>query len=106
MGYHCRETPSTRERGHAAMIRKLKEPVFDDDNPEWTEEDFAIATRFEGGIKATDLTPEILARIARRAESVNEGGRSGANCRALPQPALHHRGLNERCEQRMRFEWA
>jgi uncharacterized protein (DUF4415 family) len=48
------------------MSRKPKEPVFDDDNPEWTEEDFAMATRFEGGIRVTDLTPEILARVARR----------------------------------------
>jgi uncharacterized protein (DUF4415 family) len=48
------------------MSRKPKEPVFDDDNPEWTAEDFAVATRFEGGIKAKDLTPEILARVARR----------------------------------------
>jgi hypothetical protein len=47
------------------VIRKSKEPVFDDDNPEWTEEDFANAMRFEGGIKATDLTPEILAQVAR-----------------------------------------
>ena len=48
------------------MPRKAKEPVFDDDNPEWTEEDFAIATSFEPGIKASDLTPEILANVARR----------------------------------------
>jgi uncharacterized protein (DUF4415 family) len=48
------------------MPRKLKKPIFDDDNPEWTEEDFAMATHFEGGIKAKDLTPEILARVARR----------------------------------------
>ncbi|MCX7320312.1 MAG: BrnA antitoxin family protein [Hyphomicrobiales bacterium] len=48
------------------MSRKPKEPVFDDDNPEWTAEDFAIATRFEPGIKASDLTPEILANVARR----------------------------------------
>ncbi|MET0446428.1 MAG: BrnA antitoxin family protein [Pseudorhodoplanes sp.] len=48
------------------MSRKQKEPVFDDDNPEWTKEDFALATHFEPGIKATDLTPEILARVARR----------------------------------------
>jgi len=48
------------------MSRKLKEPVLDEDNPEWTEEDFLVATRFEGDIKATDLTPEILARVARR----------------------------------------
>jgi hypothetical protein len=45
------------------MSRKAKEPMFDDDNPEWTEEDFARATRFEGGIKATDLTPEILEQV-------------------------------------------
>jgi uncharacterized protein (DUF4415 family) len=48
------------------MSRKLKQPVFDDDNPEWTEEDFAAATRFRGGIKAKDLTPEILTRVGRR----------------------------------------
>lgn len=48
------------------MSRKLKEPVFDDDNPEWTEEDFATAPRFEPGIKMSDLTPEILATVARR----------------------------------------
>ena len=47
------------------MPRKLKEPVFDDDNPEWTEEDFARATYFDHPIKAKDLTPEILARIRR-----------------------------------------
>jgi uncharacterized protein (DUF4415 family) len=48
------------------MSRKPKRPVFDDDNPEWTDEDFAKATRFEPAIKAKDLTPEILARVARR----------------------------------------
>jgi uncharacterized protein (DUF4415 family) len=48
------------------MSRKLKQPVFDDDNPEWTEEDFAAATRFRGGIKAKDLTSEILTRVGRR----------------------------------------
>jgi uncharacterized protein (DUF4415 family) len=46
------------------MPRKSKEPVFDDDNPEWTVEDFAKATRLPG-IKAKDLTPEILASIPR-----------------------------------------
>jgi uncharacterized protein (DUF4415 family) len=48
------------------MSRKPKQPVFDDDNPEWTDEDFAMATRFDPPIKAKDLTPEILARVARR----------------------------------------
>jgi hypothetical protein len=63
------------------MPRKPKELIFDDDNPEWTEADFANATWFEGGLKATDLTPEILEQIR--------------NAR-LHQPRLHHRGLDER----------
>jgi uncharacterized protein (DUF4415 family) len=44
------------------MPRKSKEPVFDDDNPEWTKADFARAARFNG-LKAKDLTPEMLARV-------------------------------------------
>jgi hypothetical protein len=62
--------------GDAKMIQKSKEPVFDDDNPEWTEEDFANAFYFEGGIKATDLTPEILARVARH--SAQKAPKKGA----------------------------
>jgi uncharacterized protein (DUF4415 family) len=48
------------------MPRKSKEPMFDDDNPEWTEEDFAKATTYDPPIRATELTPKILAGIARR----------------------------------------
>ena len=44
------------------MPRKAREPVFDDDNPEWTKADFARATRFDG-VKMKDLTPEMLARV-------------------------------------------
>lgn len=40
------------------MHRKLKEPVFDEDNPEWTEEDFAKARPPE-----EVLPPEILAQF-------------------------------------------
>ena len=47
------------------MPRKIKEPVFDEDNPEWTAEDFARATRFPDGIKAKDITPEILEMVSR-----------------------------------------
>ena len=44
--------------------RKLLPPPPDhDDNPEWTENDFARATQFPGGIKVTDLTPEILEQV-------------------------------------------
>jgi len=40
------------------MPRKLKEPVFDEDNPEWTEEDFARARSPE-----EVLPPDILAQF-------------------------------------------
>jgi uncharacterized protein (DUF4415 family) len=42
------------------MPRKKNEPVFDDDNPEWTEADFARATKYPGGISLTDLAAEIM----------------------------------------------
>jgi uncharacterized protein (DUF4415 family) len=45
------------------MSRKLKEPVFDDDNPEWTKADFARATNFPAGVRMKDLKPGELARI-------------------------------------------
>jgi uncharacterized protein (DUF4415 family) len=45
------------------MPRKLKEPVFDDDNPEWTKADFARATKFPKGVRLGDLKPGELARI-------------------------------------------
>jgi hypothetical protein len=53
----------TRTQEMTRMPRKPEEPIFDDDNPEWTEEDFAKATWFEGGLKVTDLTPEILEQV-------------------------------------------
>ena len=31
------------------MPRKLRKPVFDDDNPEWTKADFAWAAKFPEG---------------------------------------------------------
>jgi uncharacterized protein (DUF4415 family) len=43
------------------MPRKaIKEPVFDRDNPEWTEVDFAKATRHPRGIPLKDLAAQIL----------------------------------------------
>jgi uncharacterized protein (DUF4415 family) len=38
------------------MSRKLKEPIFDDDNPEWTEADFAKARRPEEVLPAELLS--------------------------------------------------
>jgi uncharacterized protein (DUF4415 family) len=45
------------------MSRKLEEPVFDDDNPEWTKADFARATKWPEGVRLADLKPGELARI-------------------------------------------
>jgi len=45
------------------MPRKVKQPVIDDDNPEWTKADFAAATKFPGGVRLKDLRPSHLARI-------------------------------------------
>jgi uncharacterized protein (DUF4415 family) len=45
------------------MPRKAKEPVFDDDNPEWTKADFAKATKFPDGLRLKDLKPGELARL-------------------------------------------
>ena len=45
------------------MSRKVKEPAFDDDNPEWTEADFARAKRFPKGMKLKDLKPGALVRL-------------------------------------------
>jgi uncharacterized protein (DUF4415 family) len=45
------------------MPRKAKESVLDDDNPEWTKEDFAKATKFPGGLRLKDLKPGELARL-------------------------------------------
>jgi uncharacterized protein (DUF4415 family) len=45
------------------MPRKVKQPVIDDDNPEWTKADFATATKFPGGVRLKDLKPSALARV-------------------------------------------
>ena len=48
------------------MSRKPREPVFDDDNPEWTKADFAAATHFPRGLKLKDLKPDELERRVKK----------------------------------------
>ena len=48
------------------MPKRTNEPVFDDDNPEWTADDFARAVRFPDGVRLKDLKPEDLDRILRK----------------------------------------
>ena len=45
------------------MSRKVKEPTFDDENPEWTKADFARATNFPRGAKLKNLNPAELERL-------------------------------------------
>jgi uncharacterized protein (DUF4415 family) len=48
------------------MPRKKSKPViFDDDNPEWTEEDFARATKFPPGTKFADATAFMMRQRGR-----------------------------------------
>lgn len=42
------------------MPRKKNEPVFDDDNPEWTEADFARAKKYPPGTRLKDIVEEIV----------------------------------------------
>ena len=45
------------------MSRRAKEPIFDEDNPEWTKADFAKATKFPSGVRLRDLKPGELDRL-------------------------------------------
>jgi uncharacterized protein (DUF4415 family) len=70
------------------MPRKSKQPVFDDDNPGWTAADFAKATRFEG-LKAKDLTPEILASIPRARGPQKAPTKVAVSIRLSPEVIAH-----------------
>ena len=45
------------------MSRKTKQPAPDKENPEWTREDFARATRFPAGVRLKDMRPAQLASL-------------------------------------------
>ena len=47
------------------MPRRSKEPTFDADNPEWSEEDFARATRFPPGTSLIEATRQMLKKRGR-----------------------------------------
>lgn len=48
------------------MSRRPKPPPVYDENPEWTEEDFARAVRFPEGVKLKDMPVDTLLRLVRR----------------------------------------
>lgn len=48
------------------MPRKPPEPAFEDDNPEWTKEDFARAVRFDPPVRLSDIDPAQFEKLMRR----------------------------------------
>ncbi len=71
------------------MPRKLKEPVFDDDNPEWTKADFARATKFPAGVRLADLKPGELARILRKRGPQKAPTKVAVSIRLSPEVISH-----------------
>jgi uncharacterized protein (DUF4415 family) len=71
------------------MSRKLKEPVFDDDNPEWTKADFAKATKWPSGIRLKDLTPSALAQIVRKRGPQKAPTKVAVSIRLSPEVISH-----------------
>jgi uncharacterized protein (DUF4415 family) len=45
------------------MSRKTRRPVLGKENPEWTREDFAKATKFPAGVRLSDMKPAQLASL-------------------------------------------
>ena len=71
------------------MSRKLKEPVFDDDNPEWTKADFAAATKFPGGLRLKDLKPGELERLVRKRGPQRAPTKIPVSIRLSPEVVKH-----------------
>ncbi len=74
------------------MSRKLKEPVFDDDNPEWTKADFARATKFPAGVRLKDLKPAELARIVGKRGLQKAPTKIPVSIRLSPEVVNHFKG--------------
>jgi uncharacterized protein (DUF4415 family) len=87
------------------MSRKTKEPVFDDDSPEWTKADFAKATRFDG-VKMKDLTPEMLARIKKTRGPQKTPTKVAVSIRLSPEVISHFKdkgpGWQSRIDEALR----
>jgi uncharacterized protein (DUF4415 family) len=88
------------------MPRKLKEPVFDDDNPEWTKADFARATKFPEGVRLKDLKPGELARILPKRGPQKTPTKIPVSIRLSPEVVKHFkakgRGWQSRIDDALR----
>jgi uncharacterized protein (DUF4415 family) len=71
------------------MSRKAKEPVFDDENPEWTKADFAKATKFPDGLRLKDLKPGELARLVSKRGPQKTPTKIPVSIRLSPEVVKH-----------------
>jgi uncharacterized protein (DUF4415 family) len=71
------------------MSRKVKQPVIDDDNPEWTKADFAAATKFPAGVRLKDLKPSELARVLPKRGPQNAPTKIPVSIRLSPEVVKH-----------------
>ena len=73
------------------MPRKAKQPpvVFDDDNPEWTKEDFARATKWPAGVRLKDIKPGELARIVGKRGPQKTPTKVAVSIRLSPEVVKH-----------------
>jgi uncharacterized protein (DUF4415 family) len=66
------------------MSRKLKEPIFDDDNPEWTKADFAKARP-----PSRVLPPELLAQFKKTRGAQKAPTKVAVSIRLSPEVISH-----------------
>jgi uncharacterized protein (DUF4415 family) len=71
------------------MSWKAKEPVFDDDNPEWTKADFAKAAKFPAGLKLKDLQPGQLERLLKKRGPQKAATKIAVSIRLSPEVVTH-----------------
>src|ERR1700753_3372562 len=83
------------------MSRKLKEPVFDDDNPEWTKADFARATKFPHGLKLKDLKPGELERLLRKRGPQKAPTKVPVSIRLIPEVGKNFKAKGPGLESRI-----
>jgi uncharacterized protein (DUF4415 family) len=88
------------------MSRKLKEPLFDDDNPEWTKADFAAATKFPRGVRLKDLKPGEFERLVRKRGPQKTPTKIPVSIRLSPEVVKHFkakgRGWQSRIDEALR----
>jgi uncharacterized protein (DUF4415 family) len=70
------------------MPRKVKRPVIDNDNLEWTKADFAIATKF-AGVRLKNLAPSALAKVRGKRGPQKSPTKVAISIRLSPEVVQH-----------------